>query len=200
MIRTFNKLELIPRCIDYKGKSYFLEVWVNAWGEICVGYRALIAEEHPLSIEDKKTILSYVVQPGRTPYHPAIIEETETSGLNEHIGNDHTLDLCLNAIEDKIMELQGTLSEEEFKVEPNNYGKDQEEESGEIKVGDEVIVKRTGEKVKIGIITTEGEWVNHATALDRWKDKLTTRWYSTAKSLDELARVGYLLEDEIEKV
>ena len=128
MIRTFNKLELIPRCIDYKGKSYFLEVWVNAWGEICVGYRALITEEHPLSIEDKKTILSYVVQPGRKPYHPDLIEETETSGLNEHIGNDHTLDLCLNAIEDKIMELQDTLSEEEFKVEPNNYGKDQEEE------------------------------------------------------------------------
>lgn len=191
MIRTFNKLELIPRCIDYKGKSYFLRVWVNAWGEICVGYKEL---------GNDKIILSYVVQPGRTPYHPAIIEETETSGLNEHIGNDHTLDLCLNAIEDKIMELQSTLSEEEFKVEPNNYGKDQEEPSDEIKVGDEVIVKRTGEKVKIGIITTEGEWVHHATALDRWKDKLTTRWYSTAKSLDELARVGYLLEDEIEKV
>ena len=195
MIRTFNKLELIPRCIDYKGKSYFLRVWVNAWGEICVGYKEL---------GNDKIILSYVVQPGRTPYHPAIIEETETSGLNEHIGNDHTLDLCLNTIEDKIMSMQVTLSEEEFKVTPNkydvNYGKDQEEESDEIKVGDEVIVKRTGEKVKIGIITTEGEWVNHATALDRWKDKLTTRWYSTAKSLDELARVGYLLEDEIEKV
>ena len=195
MIRTFNKLELIPRCIDYKGKSYFLRVWVNAWCEICVGYKEL---------GNDKIILSYVVQPNHTPYHPDLIEETETSGLNEHIGNDRTLDLCLNAIEDKIMELQETLSEDEFKVAPNKYDanqdEDQEEPSGEIKVGDEVIVKRTGEKVKIGIITTEGEWVNHATALDRWKDKLTTRWYSTAKSLDELARVGYLLEDEIEKV
>lgn len=191
MIRTFNKLELIPRCIDYKGKSHFLRVWVNAWGDICVGYKELGSD---------KVILSYVVQPNHTPYHPDLIEETETSGLNEHVGNDHTLDLCLNAIEDKIMELQNTLSEEEFKVEPNKYGKNQEEPSDEIKVGDEVIVKRTGEKIKIGIITTEGEWVNHATALDRWKGKLTTRWYSTAKSLDELARVGYLLEEEIEKV
>jgi hypothetical protein len=195
MVRTFSKLELIPREFDYKGKPYFLRVWVNAWGELCVGYKEMGSD---------KVILSYVVQPGRKPYHPDLIEETETSGLNEHIGNDHTLDFCLNAIEDKIMSMQVALSEEEFKVMPNkydvNYGKDQEEESGEIKVGDEVIVKRTGEKVKIGIITTEGEWVHHATALDRWKDKLTTRWYSTAKSLDELARVGYLLEDEIEKV
>lgn len=119
MMRTFNKLELIPRCIGYKGKSYFLRVWVNAWGEICVGYKEFGSD---------KVILSYVVQPNHTPYHPDLIEETETSGLNEHIGNDHTLDLCLNAIEDKIMELQGTLSEDEFKVEPNNYGKDQEEE------------------------------------------------------------------------
>ena len=172
MIRTFSKLELIPRCIVYKQKAYTLQVWVNAWGEICVGYKEMFKDKES---KQRKTILSYVVQPGRTPYYPAIIEETETSGLNEHIGNDHTLDLCLNAIEDKIMELQETLSEEEFKVEPNNYGKDQEEPSDEIKVGDEVVIKRTGEKVKIGIITTEGEWIHHATALDRWKDKLTTR-------------------------
>lgn len=195
MIHTFNKLELIPREFDYKGKSYFLRVWVNAWGEMCVGYKEFGSD---------KVILSYVVQPNHTPYHPDLIEETETSGLNEHIGNERTLDLCLNAIEDKIMSMQETLSEEEFKVAPNkydvNHDKDQEEPSDEIKVGDEVIVKRTGEKIKIGIITTEGEWVNHATALDRWKDKLTTRWYSTADSLDGIAKDGYLLEDEIEKV
>lgn len=105
MIRTFNKLEIIPRAFDYKGKLYSLRVWVNAWGEICVGYKEFGSDN---------VILSYVVQPNHTPYHPDLIEKTETSGLNEHIGNDRTLDLCLNAIEDKIMSMR-----EEFKVVPN---------------------------------------------------------------------------------
>lgn len=191
MLRTFNKLELIPRCIDYKGKSYFLRVWVNAWGEICVGYK---------EFDGEKIILSYVVQPMHSPYHPDLIEETDTSGLNEHIGNDHTLDLCLNAIEDKIMELQDTLSEEEFKVEPNNYGKDREKPSDEIKVGDEVVIKHTGEKVKIGIITTEGEWVAYATGMSEYKEKFPNRWYSVAPTLGCISRDGYMLENEIEKV
>ena len=105
MIRTFNKLEIIPREFYYKGKLYSLRVWVNAWGEICVGYKEFGSDN---------VILSYVVQPNHTPYHPDLIEKTETSGLNEHIGNDRTLDLCLNAIEDKIMSMR-----EEFKVAPN---------------------------------------------------------------------------------
>lgn len=91
-----NALENLPKYVTYKKKDYFLRVWVNAWGELCIGYKAL---------GEEKIILSYVVQKGRSVYIPKIIEETEHSGLNEHIGNCETLDDCIEAVNNKIKEL-----------------------------------------------------------------------------------------------
>ena len=100
-----NTLEALPKSIVYKGRTFSLQVHVTAWGHLCVGYKELGSE---------KEILTYVVEKDKEPYIPAIIEETETSGLNEHIGNCTTLDKCLLAIVDKIskMSLQGELQAE----------------------------------------------------------------------------------------
>ena len=91
-----NKLELLPTSIDYNGKCFFLNVWVTAWGNLCVGYKEM---------GGTKIILSYVVEKNKAEYIPDIIEETESSGYNEHIGNCPTLDKCITAMIYKINEL-----------------------------------------------------------------------------------------------
>ena len=94
-----NKLELLPKCIDYKGDTFSLKVWVSAWGKLCIGYVKL---GHLVGDE---TILSYVVEKDKKQYLPKIIEQTETSGINEHIGNCKTLDECITSMIYKINEM-----------------------------------------------------------------------------------------------
>ena len=92
-----NKLELLPTSIDYNGKRFFLNVWVTAWGNLCVGYK---------EFDGTKTILCYVVKKNKPEYIPSIIEETEESGFfNEYIGNCPNLDACLTMMIYKINEL-----------------------------------------------------------------------------------------------
>ena len=91
-----NKLELLPTSIDYNGKCFFLHVGVNAWGNLCVGYK---------EFDGTKTILCYVVEKNKPEYIPSIIEETEESGFNEHIGNCPNLDACLTMMIYKINEI-----------------------------------------------------------------------------------------------
>lgn len=88
-----NKLELLPTSIDYSGKRFFLRVWVNVWGNLCVGYTEM---------GGTKNILCYTVEKNKPEYIPDIIEETENSGLNEHIGNCPTLDDCITPMIYKI--------------------------------------------------------------------------------------------------
>lgn len=94
-----NKLELLPISIDYNGKCFFLNVWANAWGNLCIGYQQMDSSD----IHD--TILSYVVEKNKPEYIPDIIDATETSGYNEEIGNCQTLDACIIAMIYKINEL-----------------------------------------------------------------------------------------------
>jgi len=91
-----NKLELLPKSIDYKGSTFFLQVHVTAWGRLCVCYKELGGD---------RKILNYVVEKNKSEYIPDIIEETETSGLNEDIGNCQTLDACLTKMIYKINDL-----------------------------------------------------------------------------------------------
>jgi hypothetical protein len=91
-----NKLELLPKSIDYKGRTFFLQVHVTAWGHLCVCYKELGGD---------REILNYVVEKDKSEYIPDIIEGTETSGHNEEIGNCPTLDACLTSMIYKINEL-----------------------------------------------------------------------------------------------
>lgn len=91
-----NTLELLPKSIDYKGDTFFLQVTVTALGHLCVCYKEYGGD---------KKILNYVVEKNKDKYRPTIIEETETSGLNEHIGNCTTLDKCITAMIYKINDL-----------------------------------------------------------------------------------------------
>lgn len=174
----FNKLEAMPREIMYNEKFYFLEVEVTAWGKLCVHYREMRNRNDQ--------ILPYVVEPEKEPYIPTLIAQTETSGLNEHIGNCKTLDDCLNAIEDKIMELGLLKDLQEFEARP--------------KVGDIVAKKGTGRQFKVGIVTTEGEYLSYMTGLKQYKGKCKDIWVSKADTFEGIETKGYLLLDEIEIV
>lgn len=94
-----NKLELLPISIEYENSQFYLQVWVNAWYNLCIGYQKIDSDSH----ED--IILAYVVEKDKLEYIPDIIAETETSGYNEEIGNCPTLDECITAMIHKINEL-----------------------------------------------------------------------------------------------
>ena len=92
-----NKLETLPTCVCYKGVDYTLCVFVNAWDNLVIAYRSIMK----INYEFQK-ILSYCVEEDKEPYIPEIFAATETSGLNEHIGNCKTLDECIDAIKKTI--------------------------------------------------------------------------------------------------
>ena len=87
-----NKLEKLPKHVDYKNECYSLRVWVTAWNRLCVGYRrtdnANVCDDTlPINI------LSFVVEQNNDDFIPDTIEH---KGLNDNIGNCKTLDDCID--------------------------------------------------------------------------------------------------------
>jgi hypothetical protein len=83
-----NKLETLPKHVNYKNGWYSLRVWVTAWDRLCVGYR-LIDNDDTLPTN----ILSFVVEQNNDVFIPDTIEP---KGLNDNIGNCKTLDDCID--------------------------------------------------------------------------------------------------------
>ena len=83
-----NKLETLPKHVNYKNGWYSLRVWVTAWDRLCVGYR-LIDNDDTLPTN----ILSFVVEKNNDVFLPDTIEP---KGLNDNIGNCKTLDDCID--------------------------------------------------------------------------------------------------------
>ena len=85
-----NKLEKLPKHLNYKNGWYSLRVWVTAWDRLCVGYRRIdSAGDDTLPIN----ILSFVVEQNNDVFIPDTIEP---KGLNDNIGNCKTLDDCID--------------------------------------------------------------------------------------------------------
>ena len=81
-----NKLEKLPKHVNYKNGWYSLRVWVTAWNRLCVGYQ----------LNDNagdENILSFVVEQNNDVFIPDTIEP---KGLNDNIGNCKTLDDCID--------------------------------------------------------------------------------------------------------
>ena len=85
-----NKLETLPKHVNYKNECYSLLVWVTAWGRLCVGYR-LIGNAGDDTLPTN--ILSFVVEQNNDVFIPDTIEP---KGLNDNIGNCKTLDDCID--------------------------------------------------------------------------------------------------------
>ena len=85
-----NKLEKLPKNVNYKNGCYSLRVWVTAWNRLCVGYRLIDnAGDDTLPVN----ILSFVVEQNNDVFIPDTIEP---KGLNDNIGNCKTLDDCID--------------------------------------------------------------------------------------------------------
>ena len=84
-----NKLEKLPKHVNYKNGWYSLRVWVTAWDRLCVGYRLI----DNVDDDTLPTILSFVVEQNNDVFIPDTIEP---KGLNDNIGNCKTLDDCID--------------------------------------------------------------------------------------------------------
>lgn len=90
-----NKLETLPKTIVYNGVYYVLDVHVTFRLHLCVCYKNL----------NRDDILCYVVEPDSEPYAPKSIESSNGI-MNENIGNEKTLDDCIDRIFEQIDKLQ----------------------------------------------------------------------------------------------
>ena len=87
-----NKIETLPYGVFYKGNQYFLSLHVNFRGNLVIQYK---------SFDGKENILSYAVERDSEPYEPVSIESSNGM-LNENIGNEKTLDKCIDRIRERI--------------------------------------------------------------------------------------------------
>lgn len=60
-----NSIESLPKSLEYKGRTYFLNMHITAWGKYCLSYAGL--EKDELGV--RKLILSAVVE-GERPGEP----------------------------------------------------------------------------------------------------------------------------------
>ena len=91
-----NNIETLPKNIKYKGETYFLNIHINAWNNLTIGYYTITTK-----ILERKSILVYCVERINNPYIPKEFD-TKEGKLNENIGNDKTLDKCIEHICDII--------------------------------------------------------------------------------------------------
>ena len=79
---NMNKIEFLPKNIDYKDNLYQLAMWVTAFDRLCIGYR------NSLDVNCKEALFSVCVEPENTPR--SILS---TIGyLNEYVGNAISVD------------------------------------------------------------------------------------------------------------
>ena len=82
-----NRIEQLPKDIYYNDDLYQLNMWVTAFGHLCIGYRLALNSKHD-------SLFSVCVEPENEPRK---IEDT-IGYLNEYIGNTKTLDDACEAL------------------------------------------------------------------------------------------------------
>lgn len=88
-----NKIETLPKVIEYKGVYYSINLHLNAWNNIVICYRSMFKVGGQFI-----DIFPYCVEPNHEPYTADIFAANDYSGLNQHIGNCKTLDACVEQI------------------------------------------------------------------------------------------------------
>jgi len=92
-----NKIETLPKMVEYDGRDWSLALWVNAFGNFCIGYRYFANFE---------SILCHCVEPKKEPYLPPHFDHNKTFGLNVSIGNQKTLDDCIDVIHEQLSKFE----------------------------------------------------------------------------------------------
>lgn len=86
-----NKIETLPKTIKYKEKYYDLSLGVTFKGNLHICYRDT----------NRDSILSFIVEENNEPRMPNGIR-VEDGFFNENIGNDTTIDNCIDHIQELI--------------------------------------------------------------------------------------------------
>jgi len=89
-----NTLETLPKMVTYNEKPYYLTIHTTFRNHLCIQY----------AYKPEDYILSYVVEPESEPYEPKDIYSS-AGVFSENIGNDKTLDKCIDHIKEWIVKL-----------------------------------------------------------------------------------------------
>lgn len=77
-----NKIELLPKDIYYNDELYQLNMWVTAFGRLCIGYRLALNLKHD-------SLFSVCVEPENEPH---AISDLNSGWINAGIGNAVSID------------------------------------------------------------------------------------------------------------
>ena len=77
-----NKIELLPKDIYFENTLYQLNMWVTAFGRLCLGYCKSLDPTH-------EALFSVCVEPENVPHS---ITERDSGWLNAGIGNAYSVD------------------------------------------------------------------------------------------------------------
>lgn len=96
-MELINNIETLLKSIKYNKEIYYLNIYINVWNNLVIGYFTFTTK-----IFERKSILVYCVKRNKEPYIPKAFDTQEEERLNENIGNDRTLDKCIEHISDII--------------------------------------------------------------------------------------------------
>lgn len=95
-MELINDIETLPKSIKYNKETYYLNIHISTWNNLVIGYYTSTPK-----VLEKKSILVYCVERNKEPYIPKGFD-TKEGGLNENIGNDRSLNKCIEHISDII--------------------------------------------------------------------------------------------------
>lgn len=96
-----NKIELLPKDIYYNDDLYQLNMWVTAFGHLCIGYRLALNSTHD-------SLFSVCVEPENEPH---AITDPNIEWINAGIGNAVSVDDACEELLDYIEK-----NKEDFKI------------------------------------------------------------------------------------
>lgn len=96
-----NKIELLPKDIYFNDDLYQLNMWVTAFGHLCIGYRLALNSKHD-------SLFSVCVEPENEPH---AITDPNIEWINAGIGNAVSVDDACEELLDYIEK-----NKEDFKI------------------------------------------------------------------------------------
>lgn len=96
-----NKIELLPKDIYYNDDLYQLNMWVTAFGHLCIGYCLALNSKHD-------SLFSVCVEPENKPHE---ITDPNSGWINVGIGNAVSVDDACDELLDYIEK-----NKEDFKI------------------------------------------------------------------------------------
>ena len=86
-----NIIETLPKTFEHNGVTYTLSMHVTAFNRLCICYREMLG--------NRNILCSVCVEPENKPIN---IEDTVDFALNDHVGNERTLDAAAKMLKNYV--------------------------------------------------------------------------------------------------